>query len=235
MKRLKVIWTLLAAVVVGATALVAMTAVASAEEAATWLCASEAVGTKECLTLSENLEPLHFQDLSQATGTVVCGAGTVLSEGWVGPNGEDEVTKVEFMEKPCKATGTNCPGGAAEVIAINLPWLTALTKEAGMGWDLISENGGGLPGYEVTCLGVKDKCVVEATHTPLVLVENLSEVEGGLLLVSAVFLPEAELLEGKEELANCSLAGTTKHTGQVTGENLISAVRNGVAVSLEFN
>jgi hypothetical protein len=243
MRKLSIIGALFASLAVGALAVVAVTA-SAAEEEALWLCASESVpNAKECLSTSENLETLTLEDrVLQAA--VVCPPGVVLSEGWVGPGQEDETTAVTFTSNGgCKkaATGlnlkeeevTNKCGTFESVNAVGLPWTTLLELVGGVLYDTILPGSGGA-GYADKCTGVTDTCVTVEKFEPLVLVVNLAELEGSLLLVTVIFPPKAsELLQGEKEFAKCSL--TEKEAGVVIGENLFTAVRGGVAVSLEVS
>jgi hypothetical protein len=248
-KPTTIVGALLAVLAVCATAVIAATAFA-AEEEALWLCASEPVpNAKECLTLSENLETLTFED-RRLEASVSCPPETVLDEGWVGPGPEDETTEVTFKmtgtpkcEKSAQALNlaeaevTNKCGTFESITAVNLPWKTLAELVKGVLYDTLSPGSSGLrPGYATKCTGVTDACLVPAAHLPLVLLINLTELEGSLLLVTLLFPgKKTELLEEEKEFAECSLAIPQAESGVVRGEVLLTAVRGGVAVSLEVS
>jgi hypothetical protein len=242
MKKFSIIGALFAVLAVGAMAVVAVTA-SAAEEEALWLCASEPVpNAKECFALSENLETLLLEDRNLGAA-VECAPGSVTSGGWVGPGPADETTKVEFASGGCKKAAvalnlkeesvTNACGTFESVKAAGLPWTSLLELVGGVLYDTILPGSGGAA-YADKCTGVTDTCETTVTNETLVLGVNLTELEGTLLLFTILFPSKAsELLNGEKEFAKCSLGGA--ESGVVSGENLFTAVRGGVAVSLEVS
>jgi len=219
---------------------------ASAEEPL-WLCASESVTkANECLSLSANLETLILEDMG-VPARVECAVEAVTSEGWVGPGAEDEITNVTFVQAACvkaaKAENlkfeevANACEKVEKVAAVDLPWKTLLVKNGAAFEDEILTSGAGEPGYLVECkvagLNVDDTCLSRAGHPPTVVVENLSEEESGRLLVTTLFLKNPA--RGEETWAKCKSLVTDENDGLVIGENLLTAVRGGVAVSLEVS
>jgi hypothetical protein len=176
---------------------------------------------------------------------VECDTGFVLSEGWVGPGSDDEVTSVEFMEPenhctaPEKALSIEerevanvCENtGDVKLKTVHLPWLSTIYLEGTTTLLLLSETTNGVPGYLLVCLvatvKIEDECLSHAAHTMTLTVENLKE-SGVANLVSESFLPEP----AKTELAECSLK-KGKEIGLVLGETLAEALEGGTAVNLE--
>jgi hypothetical protein len=242
MRKAWIVGALLAVLAAGAMAVVAVTA-SAAEEEALWLCASEPVpNAKECLVVSENLETALFEDRNLGAA-VECAPEGVLTEGWVGPGSEDEITKDEFVAGKCKKAAvalnlkeepvTNACGTFESVAAVGLPWTTLLELVGGVLYDTILSGSGGA-GRADKCTGVTDTCVSVAGSEPLVLGVNLTELEGTLLLFTILFPGKAsEYLQGEKEFGKCSLGGAESYVE--SGENLFTAVRNGVAVSLEVS
>jgi len=242
--KFRITVALVSALAVVGMAAAALTSSAAAEPPSVWLCGNELVvaGTP-CVTVSENLETLILNDMG-APATVECPAGSVYSYGTVGPGAVDETTKVEFLEegKKCKAAA-KAENLAKEKVAnkcekvdtikvSGLPWKTELVLEGGVIWDLIKTE----PGYTTTCttiIEITDKCISnekEKGETPLIELNNLTETEAGVLLVSALFLEEPL---SEKEWADCSVGG--KESGLVFGENLLSAFLGGNLVSLEVS
>jgi hypothetical protein len=98
-----------------------------------WLCNSKFITLERCLTVSENLSTVVFEDMTEL-GAAQCGPGAVLGEGWVGPGSEDETTSVSFTLSKCSPPpkAENLSGELLTNICtlivsfkmLNLPWKT---------------------------------------------------------------------------------------------------------------
>jgi hypothetical protein len=230
---------LLAMLVFGVSALTAVSA-----SAAEWLCNEKAVlKAEECLVKAVNLEVLLLKDMS-AGSEIECPAGSVTSEGWVGPGAADKTTKVTFGVCSAPAEAENLAGGKVknaceqvEQLALeNLPWNTTLETINAEKWDTISSSGVGNPAYQITCRaagipGIKDLCEGVAAHPILVAVDNLAADEEAPKLPLVDILFRANTFEANEnEWGKCSIGG--EKTALVVGEILFEAFVGGVAVGL---
>jgi len=241
MKKVVTTGALLAMLVLGVSALTAVSA-----SAAEWLCNEKAVlKAEECLVKSVNLEVLLMKDMS-AGSEIECPVGSVTSEGWVGPGAEDKTTKVDFAVGACSAPAEaeNLTGGkvknacekAEKLEPENLPWNTTLKTINAEKWDTLSSSGAGNPAYQITCKaaglpGIKDLCEGVTAHPLLLAVDNLAADEEApkLPLVDILFL--AKTFEANEnEWGKCTIGG--EHTTLVVGEILFEAFVGGVAVGL---
>jgi hypothetical protein len=111
---------------------------------------------------------------------------TGIFDGSVGPNGEDEITKVlnlpkeEISGTPLVGLAVDCTvqvgsatakclvGELAEIWPLNLPWLTELIlMESGAFLDSILAGPGGNPGYEAFCTvsGGENSCTGSTSST----------------------------------------------------------------------
>lgn len=221
MKRFRFAAALFAILALGAMA------AASSASAVTFLLAEwleNGVGTTETM-LVETSGSLELMDNN---APVTGGLTTVLCEGildgFIGPNGADEITEIlttgggAISTIELSGSGLSCTAvagtcGSPKVWAVNLPWLTLAelweeSTEHGF-VDLIEPHtGGGNPGWYVECtiLGIKgsDTCTTPQGASSL-----SNEGEGVLGVFSEPF---TELMGLK--LATCSRG---EETGQVEG------------------
>jgi len=219
---------------------------AASASAVEWLCGNEAVLTAgNCKTTTVNLEVLLLEDRG-VPASVECPVEGVKSVGTVGPGAADETTEVTFTGCKPAAKALNlkeeektngCTTLDKQPQAVNTPWKTTVgEEEAGpLWWDRIT-SATKTPGYKITCttLGIEvaDTCegqTAEANIT-MVLIENLSEAESGILLVGVFFTGDGLSPAGA---AKCSVGGNEQ--GFVTGEQLLTATINGNPASLEVS
>ena len=141
-----------------------------------------------------------FEDMKEGVD-ITCTA--VTSEGTVGPNNLDTVTKVTISG----CSGSLC--SSASVEAVHLPWLTELLLVGGIFLDNVLNSGAGIPGYiaDCTALGMlfNDECTSNVAS---------ADIDNGVGDIIALFTGGVE-----SEFANCSLGGNL--TGLVVGEVLI--------------
>ncbi|HWX46409.1 MAG TPA: hypothetical protein VNY52_13965 [Solirubrobacteraceae bacterium] len=131
---------------------------------------------------------------------------TGTDAGTVGPESEDEVTKIEATK--CVVIEGECP--TPNTKAVHLPWKTELREETGGEIrDAVKNSGAGTPGWQVTCGGiVKDTCEAEGS-AGLENVESTGEVIGKF--------------DGKTKKAKCSIGG--EESGEVTGTDKQKGVK----------
>jgi hypothetical protein len=212
-----------------------------------WLCSGAAItgtGNNRCLIFSENLGVFTLEDMG-LPARVECAAGTIKSEGWVGPGAEAEITSVTFGTCAAAAKAENLSGtevtsvceNVESVSAVNLPWTAEIiAKDAADDWLVIINSKGGAgsePGYAIKCkvagISKKDTCEIDAMP-PLVLAENLPGNGTELPLVTFESL---RVLGAAGEAAKCSTGGA--ENGLEFGEQLLEALSGATQVSLEIS
>jgi len=216
---------------------------AASASAVEWLCGNEAVLTAgNCKTTTVNLEVLLLEDRG-VPASIECPVEGVTSAGTVGPGAADETTSVTFTGcKPAakalnlkeEEKANSCGTLVGQPKAVDLPWKTTVgEEEAGpLWWDTITSASGYLIVCETLGIKVEDECLGQTAEAnrPMVLIENLSEAESGILLVGVFFTGDGLSPAGA---AKCSVGGNEQ--GFVTGEQLLTATINGKAASLEVS
>jgi hypothetical protein len=237
--------TLALASVTGLAAILATAAFATGPE---WLCAGQSItgaGNNRCLVDSENLGTFTLEDMG-LPGRMECPAGTIKTEGWVGPGAEAEVTSITFGTCTAPAKAENLSGvevvngceNVEKVEAINLPWTSKIeSKAAANDWLVLLKHktgAGSEPGYRVRCkvagIAKTDTCEKDGTETLLVLAENLLGNSIELPLVTIEFL---KALEVASEAGRCTTGGA--ENGLEFGEGLLEALQGTTQVSLEIS
>jgi hypothetical protein len=168
------------------------------------LCTKKGKGKFEWIQLKEKQTTtssgtLKLTDINgNGKGKAVTLECTGTDAGTVGPEGEDEITKIEATE--CTVITGECPTPNAK--SVHTPWKTELREEVGGEIrDVLKSSGAGTPGWQVTCAGiVKDTCEAEAS-TGLENKESTGEVTGKF--------------DGKTKKAKCSVGG--EESGEVIG------------------
>jgi hypothetical protein len=135
----------------------------------------------------------------------------------VGPRTRGEVkaplslTSCKFVEKgSCESLVSTTPKG--------LPWRTSLATNEGATRELITEDGGGLPGFEVTCKTILGNVTDTCTGNTSALVKV---VTGGV----------DETFDSQSETLSCSQGGLH---GKIEGTRLINNPTNGTLTFTPF-
>ena len=190
---------------------------------AEWLSSGNPITTT---LLSETTGELAFAETLD--GIAINALCSGILDGFVGPNGADEITEALTLAKetisPTGLTGLaisctnslNC--GEPLFWYLNLPWLSLLVlmedgTETFFADLLVSEKTGGTVAYEIECmsLGIADACSVTEAASK---VENITEG------INSEFTDAFTTLVGLK-LANCEIAGT--EAGVVEGLSLITS------------
>jgi hypothetical protein len=167
---------------------------------------------------------LTLTDTKTALGVtkVRCDSG-LEGKGTVGPVGNlavVETLEVKEAEKNCRGVEGGCESSKIEKIkGVDLPWQEELFETEKKILATIEADGGGEPGWAVTCktvLGSKtDTCTSEGGQTEEVLLEN--KLSSGSLLVLGT-------LEKKRK-ADCTEGG--KESGEAEGQEAILLASKG--------
>jgi hypothetical protein len=220
MRKLHALWMALFAVL----ALGVIASPAFAEETQPlWLWQGMDIETGVQL-LVEIIGLLLLTDLGVASEGVHCEGSF---DGWVGANGEDEITEVlntlhelvaglepgqDLLLCEADPNGPCMSGMEIDVETVGLPWMTLLELVGGLYMDdITSLSTAKLVGYMVTCLTLLGETLDTCT-TELASAEIMNEPETTLGLFN------------EENEGNCSVGGLL---GDVAGEGLIVHVGGG--------
>jgi hypothetical protein len=171
---------------------------------------------------------LTLTDTKTALGKtpVRCDSGGE-STGTVGPGAVDvvETAKIKEAEKNCRGLEGGCESNKIEkVVGVDTPWQDVLFETEKKILSKIESDGGGEPGWAVTCktvLGSKtDTCVSESGKFETAHLEN--KLTGTVLLVLGTFI--------KGVKAKCTEGGAG--SGEVEGQfAILLASGNGLSVN----
>jgi hypothetical protein len=207
---------------VSAVAMCALAAGSASAENWQWLLYHSETGVHLLLSKEELVESLGILLLEDQKG-LAAGAAVVCHGydlGTVGPHGLDLVLSITLEPLGTKKSvlctlekAGGCKAGTSPTAeALNLPWHTLLFEREGKVRDLILEDGGGRPGWKVTCTNLiggttEDDCKEEAGKPASTVMTN-----AGLEGVLAEFNP------AENPKAECSVGG--KEAGIVKGTSL---------------
>lgn len=160
------------------------------------------VHTLGLLLLTDDSAPLGATEVhchGSETGTVGPGALDLIKSITAELLGTNDLIPCNLV----KAGG--CKSGTiAKALALNLPWHTELYLDgSGHLRDMITSDGNGEPGWDVTCENIIGGKTTDACNAPLGSTGLLTNISGG---VTTEF-------EGESQKANCKVGSETLRTG----------------------
>jgi hypothetical protein len=207
---------------VSAVVMSALAAGSASAENWQWLLFHSETGVHLLLNKEELVESLGLLTLTDSKG--LANGATVECHGFdlgtIGPHGLDLVLSITAEPLGTKKSVScvltvagGCKAGTTPTAeAVHLPWHTKLFERGTQVRDLILGNGGGVPGWKVTCTNIlggttEDTCLEEAGKPASTLMSN-----DGLLGVLG------EFKAAENPTAECSVGG--KEAGKVNGKIL---------------
>ncbi len=186
---------------------------ASAAETAQWLVDGATTVLAEAINVdgSTNSTGILLEDMNATLKPdILC--TKVEGLGFVYANGEGEVVEGKCTASESMTSGVTCEAP----VPVDLPWLTWLYQESsGEFLGLITSDGKGEPGFQVTCtaLGIKvtDTCTGE----------NLKSTQKNDGTTEEVEVTGLETVEKSEE-ASCTVGG--KEEGLISGSGFLTAL-----------
>jgi hypothetical protein len=213
-------------------AVLAMSSVAAAGASAhEWLLNKKPITTA---TKIHSLGLLLLFDHNPPAGEVIVHCKG-FDAGTVGPGAVDLIQSItaELLGTndliPCtidKAGGCKS-GTTAKALALNLPWHTELYEEGGEVRDMVTADGAGEPGWDVTCENILGGKTTDACNAPLGSTGKLINLVGGLG-VSTEF-------DAKSQAANCKVGTEALRTGAGLVRGLIKLESPSATEPLTFD